>query len=135
MNILNNFVCCMCVVFIVFFKEVWENLCDCCMFISVFFIGLLFMLLMFVMLINFIINCELDKVDKLLKVLVIGVQYVFNLVDVFKVGGVVLQLVIVDLEVVVCNQEIDFVLCICVDYLKVWCKGELVQVEVIYDFF
>lgn len=133
MNTLTNPVRRTRAVLTVFLKEVRENLRDRRTLTSAFLTGPLLTPLMFVMLINFTINRELDKADKPLKVPVIGAQYAPNLVDALKAGGVVPQPAIADPEAAVRNQEVDLALRIRADYPKAWRKGEPVQVEVIYD--
>ncbi|HEX5307116.1 MAG TPA: ABC transporter permease [Dyella sp.] len=117
----------------VFLKEVRENLRDRRTLTSAFLTGPLLTPLMFVMLINFTINRELDKAEAPLKVPVIGAEYAPNLVNALKVGGVLPQPAIADPEAAVRNQEVDLALRIRADYPKAWRKGEPVQVELIYD--
>ena len=64
----------------VFLKEVRENLRDRRTLTSAFLTGPLLTPLLFLMLINFTINRELDKAEQPLKVPVIGAQYAANLV-------------------------------------------------------
>src|SRR5690242_15591246 len=98
MNTLNNPLRRTRAVLTVFLKEVRENLRDRRTLTSAFLTGPLLTPLMFVMLINFTINRELDKADKPLKVPVIGAQYAPNLVDALKAGGVMPQPAIADPE-------------------------------------
>ena len=64
----------------VFLKEVRENLRDRRTLTSAFLTGPLLTPLLFVMLISFTVNRELDKAEQPLKVPVIGAQYAPNLV-------------------------------------------------------
>jgi len=117
----------------VFLKEVRENLRDRRTLISAFVTGPLLTPLLFVMLINFTINRELDKAEQPLKVPVIGAQYAPNLIAALKEGGVVPQPPIADPEKAVRDQQVDLALRIRSDYPEAWRKGEPVQVELIYD--
>lgn len=117
----------------VFLKEVRENLRDRRTLTSAFLTGPLLTPLMFVMLINFTINRQLDKAEQPLKVPVIGAQYAPNLIKALTEGGVVPQPAIADPEAAVRNQDIDLALRIRADYPKAWRAGEPVQVELIYD--
>jgi sodium transport system permease protein len=117
----------------VFLKEVRENLRDRRTITSAFLTGPLLTPLLFVLLISFSINRELDKAEQPLKVPVIGAQYAPNLVDALKAGGIVPQPAIADPEQAVRRQDADLVLRLSADYPKAWRKGETVQVELIYD--
>lgn len=117
----------------VFLKEVRENLRDRRTLTSAFLTGPLMTPLLFVMLISFTVNRQLDKAEQPLKVPVIGAQYAPNLIDALKAGGVLPQPGIGDPERAVREQDADLVLRIAADYPKAWRKGEPVQVELIYD--
>jgi sodium transport system permease protein len=117
----------------VFFKEVRENLRDRRTLTSAFLTGPLLTPLLFVMLISFTVNRELDKAEQPLKVPVIGAQYAPNLVGALKAGGVLPQPAVANSEKAVRDQEADLVLRISAAYPKAWRKGEPVQVELIYD--
>jgi sodium transport system permease protein len=117
----------------VFLKEVKENLRDRRTLISAFLTGPLLGPLLFVMLINFTLNRELDKAEKPLPVPVIGTEYAPNLIDALKAGGVVPGAAVADPEQTVRKQDADVVLRIAADYGKAWRKGEPVQVELFYD--
>lgn len=117
----------------VFLKEVKENLRDRRTLISAFLTGPLLGPLMFVMLINFTLNRELDKAEKPLPLPVIGAEYAPNLVDALKAGGVVPGAPVADPAQAVRKQDADVVLRIAPDYGKAWRKGEPVQVELFYD--
>ncbi|WP_424681108.1 ABC transporter permease [Frateuria sp. YIM B11624] len=117
----------------VFFKEVRENLRDRRTLTSAFLTGPLLTPLLFVMLISFTVNRELDKAEQPLKVPVIGAQYAPNLVGALKAGGVLPQPAVTHPEKAVRDQDADLVLRISAAYPKAWRKGEPVQVELIYD--
>src|SRR3569623_165052 len=114
-------------------KEVRENLRDRRTLTSAFLTGPLLTPLLFVMLISFTVNRELDKAEQPLKVPVIGAQYAPNLVGALKAGGVLPQPALANPEQAVRDQRADLVLRISPDYAKAWRKGEPVQVELIYD--
>ena len=117
----------------VFLKEVKENLRDRRTLISAFLTGPLLGPIVFVMLLNFTLNRELDKAEKPLPVPVIGAEYAPNLMGALKAGGVIPGAPIADPERAVRNQDADVVLRIASDYGNAWRKGEPVQVELIYD--
>lgn len=117
----------------VFMKEVRENLRDRRTLISAFLTGPLLAPFMFVMLINVSLNRELNKAEAPLKVPVIGADYAPNLINALKLGGVLPQAPINNPEQAVRKQDADVVLRISPDYGKAWRKGEMAQVEVIYD--
>jgi len=117
----------------VFLKEVKENLRDRRTLISAFLTGPLLGPLLFVMLINFTLNRELDKAEKPLPVPVIGAEYAPNLLDALRAGGVVPGAAVADPERAVRKQDADVVLRVASDYGKAWHKGEPVQVELFYD--
>ena len=117
----------------VFLKEVRENLRDRRTLTSAFLTGPLLTPLLFVMLISFTVNRELDKAEQPLKVPVIGAQYAPNLVGALKAGGVLPQPAVANPEKAVRDQDADLVLRISAAYPKAWRKGEPVQVELIYD--
>ncbi len=117
----------------VFVKEVKENLRDRRTLMSAFLTGPLLGPLLFVMLINFTLNRELEKAEKPLPVPVIGAEFAPNLLDALKAGGVVPGAAVADPEQTVRKQDADVVLRIAADYGKAWRKGEPVQVELFYD--
>ncbi|HWU77456.1 MAG TPA: ABC transporter permease [Rhodanobacter sp.] len=117
----------------VFLKEVKENLRDRRTLISAFLTGPLLGPLIFVMLINFTLNRELDKAEKPLTVPVIGASYAPNLLDALKAGGVTAGPAVADPAQTVRKQDADAVLRIAPDYGNAWRKGEPVQVELFYD--
>ena len=117
----------------VFLKEVKETLRDRRTLISAFLTGPLLGPLIFVMLINFTLNRELDKAEKPLPVPVIGAEYAPNLLDALRAGGVMPGAAVADPERAVRKQDADVVLRIASDYGKAWRKGEPVQVELFYD--
>lgn len=117
----------------VFLKEVRENLRDRRTLTTAFLTGPLLTPLLFMMLISFTVNRELDKAEQPLKVPVIGAQYAPNLVGALQAGGVLPQPALAEPEQAVRDQRADLVLRIAPGYAKAWRKGEPVQVELIYD--
>lgn len=120
-------------VFTVLLKEVKENLRDRRTLISAFLTGPLLGPLLFVMLINFTLNRELDKAEKPLPVPVIGAEHAPNLIAALKAGGVVPGAPVADPAQAVRKQDADVVLRIAPGYGKAWREGEPVQVELFYD--
>lgn len=117
----------------VFLKEVRENLRDRRTITSALIMGPLLGPFLFVMLMNVIINKQLDKAEKPLKVPVIGAQRAPNLVHALEQYGLVAKPPIDHPEAAVKQQLADVVLRIPASYPKAWRKGEPAQVELIYD--
>ncbi|KGI78949.1 ABC transporter permease [Oleiagrimonas soli] len=117
----------------VFLKEVRENLRDRRTITSALVMGPLLGPFLFVMLMNVIINKQLDKAEKPLKVPVIGAQRAPNLVHALEQYGLVVEPAIQHPEAAVKQQLADVVLRIPASYPKAWNKGDPAQVEVIYD--
>ena len=117
----------------VFWKEVRENLRDKRTVFSALIYGPLIGPIMFVVLMNTVINHEMSKAEGPLKVPVIGAEYAPNLIDALKQQGLEPQPPIADPDKAVRNRDADVVLRIPADYGKAWTRGEPAQVEVIYD--
>jgi sodium transport system permease protein len=117
----------------VFLKEVRENLRDKRTVFSALIYGPLIGPVMFVVLMNTVINHEMSKAEGPLKVPVIGAEYAPNLIDALKQQGLVPQPPIADPDKAVRDRDADVVLRIPADYGKAWTRGEPAQVEVIYD--
>jgi sodium transport system permease protein len=117
----------------VWWKEVKENLRDKRTVMSALIYAPLFGPLMFVVLMNVMINREMSKAEGPLKVPVIGAQYAPNLITALKQQGLDPQPSAGDPEAAVRNRDADVVLRIPADYAKAWAKGEPAQVEMIYD--
>ncbi|HET9834810.1 MAG TPA: ABC transporter permease, partial [Rhodanobacteraceae bacterium] len=117
----------------VWWKEVKENLRDKRTVMSALIYGPLFGPIMFVVLMNVMINREMSKAEGPLKVPVAGAQYAPNLVNALKQQGLVPQSAPTNPEAAVRSRDADVVLRIPSDYGKAWSKGEPAQVELIYD--
>jgi sodium transport system permease protein len=117
----------------VFWKEVRENLRDKRTVFSALIYGPLIGPVMFVVLMNTVINHEMSKAEGPLKVPVIGAEYAPNLIDALKQQGLEPQPPIADPDKAVRDRDADVVLRIPADYGKAWTRGEPAQVEVIYD--
>ncbi|HEX6613429.1 MAG TPA: ABC transporter permease, partial [Rhodanobacteraceae bacterium] len=117
----------------VWWKEVIENLRDKRTVMSALIYAPLFGPLMFVVLMNVMINREMAKAEGPLKVPVIGAQYAPNLVNALEQQGLEPQPSIGDPEAAVRNRDADVVLRIPPDYGRAWESGEPAQVELIYD--
>ncbi|MGH8212754.1 MAG: ABC transporter permease [Rhodanobacteraceae bacterium] len=117
----------------VWWKEVRENLRDKRTVMSALIYAPLIGPIMFVVLMNVVINRETAKAEGLLKVPVIGAQYAPNLIDAMKQEGLDPQPAIADPEDAVRHRDTDVVLRIPASYGKAWKKGEPAQVELIYD--
>jgi sodium transport system permease protein len=117
----------------VFLKEVRENLRDRRTLINALITGPLLGPVMFIMLMNVMLNRELEKADKPLPVPVIGAELAPNLIKALTSAGIVAKPGIAEPEIAVRDQRVDVVLRIAPDYATAWNKGEAVQVEVIYD--
>ncbi|MDI3262189.1 MAG: ABC transporter permease [Fulvimonas sp.] len=119
--------------FVVYLKEVRENLRDRRTLTSAFLTGPLLTPLLFVVLINLAIHQQLEKAERPLKLPVIGASYAPNLVRALEAGGIVPQPPLADPEAAVRRQDVDLVLRIAPAYAAAWRKGEPVQVELIHD--
>lgn len=117
----------------VFLKEVRENLRDRRTVINALITGPLMAPIFLVLIMNITINRELDKADKPLPVPVIGAERAPNLVAALKARGVDPQPAVADPVRAVETQRADVVLRIPDSYPKAWRKGEIAQVELIYD--
>ncbi|GAB2562973.1 ABC transporter permease [Dyella jejuensis] len=117
----------------VFLKEVKENLRDKRTVTSALLYGPLIGPIIFVLIMNSVITRELDKADQPIKVPVIGAQYAPNLVDALKQQGLLPQPGIANPEAAVREQDADVVVRIPKDFGQSWRKGEVSQVELIYD--
>jgi sodium transport system permease protein len=117
----------------VFLKEVRENLRDRRTIMSALVMGPLLGPFLFVMMINVMINQQLDKAHKPLKVPVIGAQYAPNLINALKQQGLDPQPAIEHPEAAIRQQLASVVLRIPANYPEAWNKGRPAQVEVLYD--
>lgn len=117
----------------VFLKEVKESLRDKRTVTSALLYAPLLGPIMMVLLISSTITKQIDKADQPLKVPVIGAQYAPNLMAALEQQGLVPQPPVVDPVAAVRKQDADVVLRIPADFGKAWTKGEMAQVELIYD--
>lgn len=117
----------------VWWKEVRENLRDKRTVFSALIYGPLLGPVMFVLLMNVVINQQMSKAEGPLKVPVIGAQYAPNLIAALKQQGLVPQPALADPDKAVRDRDTDVVLRIPADFAKAWTRGEPAQVEVIYD--
>jgi sodium transport system permease protein len=117
----------------VYWKEVRENLRDRRTLINALITGPLLGPVMFIMLMNVMVNRELAKADRPLAVPVIGAAMAPNLVAALKGAGIDAAPGIPDPENAVLEQRADIVVRISSDYARAWNNGEAVQVELIYD--
>ncbi|MBB3227915.1 sodium transport system permease protein [Luteibacter sp. Sphag1AF] len=118
---------------VVFMKEVRENLRDRRTLINALITGPLLGPVMFIMLMNVMVNRELAKVDQPISVPVIGAALAPNLVASLKSAGIDALPAVSDPEAAVHDQRADVVIRIAPDYAQAWNKGQPVQVELIYD--
>jgi sodium transport system permease protein len=117
----------------VFLKEVRENLRDRRTLINALLTGPLLGPVMFIMLMNVMVNRELAKSDKPIAVPVIGAEFAPNLIAALKSSGIDPLPAIAEPETAVREQRADVVLRIAPTYAQAWNRGQAVQVEVIYD--
>lgn len=117
----------------VWWKEVLENLRDKRTVFSALVYGPLFGPIMFVVLMNVVVQQQMSKAEGPLKVPVIGAQYAPNLIDALKQQGLVPLPPIADPDKAVRERDADVVLRIPADFAKAWNRGEPAQVEVIFD--
>lgn len=119
--------------FIVFLKEIRENLRDRRTVLNTLLTGPLMAPIIFVLLINGMISRELEKAEKPLPVPVIGAELAPNLIDALKQSGVEIKPPIADPERAVREQDAELVLRIPQNYAEAWNTGEPAQVEIIHD--
>ncbi|WP_426285829.1 ABC transporter permease [Luteibacter sp. E-22] len=117
----------------VYWKEVRENLRDRRTLVNALITGPLLGPVMFIMLMNVMVNRELAKSDRPISVPVIGADVAPNLVAALKGAGIDADPAVPDPENAVREQRADIVLRISPEYAQAWSKGQAVQVELIYD--
>jgi sodium transport system permease protein len=117
----------------VFIKEVRENLRDRRTLINALITGPLLGPVMFIMLMNIMVNRELQKADQPLTVPVIGAELAPHLIEALKASGIVPKPGIAEPEMAIREQSADVVLRIAPSYGEAWNRGQAVQVEVIFD--
>jgi len=118
---------------IVFLKEVRENLRDRRTVINTLLTGPLLAPVIFVLIINGVVSRELDKADKPLPVPVAGAERAPNLIAALKQQNILIKEAPADPERAVREMDADLVLRIPETYAQSWNKGEPAQVELIYD--
>ncbi|MEO8671437.1 MAG: ABC transporter permease [Tahibacter sp.] len=119
--------------FVVFLKEVVENLRDRRTMMNSLLVGPLLGPALFVGLTTVMINRELDKGEKALEVSVIGAEHAPNLVAFLRQNGVKAKPAIDAPEQAIVAQEEDMVLRIPDGYGEAWRAGKSAQVELLYD--
>lgn len=117
----------------VYWKEVRENLRDRRTLVSALITGPLLGPVIFIMLMNVMVNRELAKADRNIEVPVIGAELAPNLMAALKGAGINADPGMSDPENAVREQRADVVIRIGPDYARAWNKGQSVQVELIYD--
>lgn len=117
----------------VWLKEIRENLRDKRTVLSALIYAPLIGPVLFVLMMNVMVNQQLAKAEGPLKVPVIGAQYAPNLIDALKHQGLVPEAPIADPDAAVRNRATDVVLRIPPSYPQAWNAGKPAQVEVIYD--
>lgn len=118
---------------VVFFKEIRENLRDRRTVVNTLVTGPLMAPLIFVLLINTVVSRELDKAEAPLSLPVAGAQYAPNLVASLRQHDVDIEPAPADPERAVREQDADVVLRIDPHFARAWSRGESAQVEIIYD--
>lgn len=119
--------------FVVFFKEVLENLRDRRTVMNALLLGPLLGPLLFVGLTSMLITRELDRGEKPIEVSIVGVENAPNLVQFLKQNGVKPKPAVDDPETRVRVQDEDMVLRIPADYAEAWNAGKTAQVELLFD--
>ena len=119
--------------FVVFLKEVRENLRDRRTVINSLLAGPLIAPLFFVVIINAAINRQMDKSEKALTVPVVGAEHAPNLIAALKQANIEIEAAPAQPEQAVRDQESDVVLRIPADYEAAWNKGEPAEVELLFD--
>src|SRR3569623_1283408 len=118
---------------VVFLKEVRENLRDRRTMINTLVTGPLMAPQIFVLLINTLVTRELERAEKALPLPVIGAENAPNLVAALKQQNVEIKPPPADAERAVREQDADVVLRIPDTFKDSWSKGEPAQIEIVYD--
>ena len=117
----------------VFLKEVRENLRDKRTLTSALIYGPLIGPVVFVLMMNLVINKQIEKAEAPLKLPVIGASHAPNLVDFLRQQGLEPQPPVADPIAAVRDRDADAVLTIPAGYGQAWRKGEPAQVELYFD--
>ncbi|HJU39840.1 MAG TPA: ABC transporter permease [Tahibacter sp.] len=118
---------------VVFLKEVVENLRDRRTIANALILAPLLGPLMFVGLTSIVISKELEKSEQALSVPVIGAEHAPNLVAFLGQAGVQVKPPIADPEAAIVAQDVDMVLRIPAGYGDAWRAGRTAQVELLFD--
>lgn len=118
---------------IVFLKEIRENLRDRRTLVNTLVTGPLMAPIIFVLVINVALQREFDKADAPLEVPVVGAAHAPNLIVGLEQQGLHVLPAPADPEQAVREQEAELVLRIPANYAEAWRRGETAQVELIYD--
>jgi sodium transport system permease protein len=120
-------------IFIVFLKEVIENLRDRRTITNALIVGPLLGPLLFAGLTSMMITRELDRGEKPIEVSIVGAEHAPNLVAFLKQNGVRPKPPVDDGEARVRAQDEDMVLRIPPSYSEAWRAGKTAQVELLFD--
>src|SRR5690606_4270777 len=118
---------------IVFLKEIRENLRDRRTLLNTLVTGPLMAPILFVLVINVALQREFEKADAPLEVPVVGAEHAPNLVAGLEHQGLRVVPAPADPEQAVREQEAELVLRIPAGFAEAWRRGETAQVELIYD--
>jgi sodium transport system permease protein len=117
----------------VWWKEIRENLRDKRTVMSALIYAPLIGPVLFVVMMNLMVNQQMAKAEGPLKVPVIGAQYAPNLINALEQQGLVPMPGLADPDAAVRNRDTDVVLRIPASYPQAWNAGKPAEVEVIYD--
>jgi sodium transport system permease protein len=120
-------------VWVVFLKEVIENLRDRRTITNALLVGPLLGPLLFSALTSVMITRELDRGEKPIEVSIVGAEHAPNLVAFLKQDGVRPKPAVEDPEARVRAQDEDMVLRIPASYAEAWNAGRTAQVELLFD--
>lgn len=118
---------------VVFLKEVIENLRDRRTVVNALLMAPLLGPVLFAGLTSIIISRELDKSEQALEVPVIGVENAPNLVAFLRQNGVRIKPPVDQPEAAIVAQDVDMVLRIPPTYAEAWNAGRSAQVELLFD--
>ena len=119
--------------FVVFLKEIRENLRDRRTVLNTLLTGPLLAPALFVLLINAAVTRSIEKAEKPLPVPVAGAEHAPNLIAALERQGVEIRTAPADPERAVREGDVDLVLRIPPSYAQAWAAGEPAQVELIHD--
>lgn len=117
----------------VMFKEIKDNIRDKKSLMSSIFMGAVMMPVMFVVLINFVINMQKDKADSQLEMAIKGTENAQSFISYVKTKGVKINEFTGDPKLAIQNKDEEAVIVIPEDFSEKFSSGVPAKIEVYYD--